>query len=185
FVLNLCVAKIVALIEDGRSIRYVSNELGFLRSSVHRACNRYRETNSFNRRCGSGRKRSTTARDGRCIQMSALRNRYLTAVSHRNELRRVRQVNVSFSTIRRRLYEVNFSSARLPLKGSELLPRDWNLPEITLTGLRRMWLMFCSPISQNLIYGSLMVVYACGEGNMKGMQRVLLVQMCLLEAEKF
>ncbi|KAF2894319.1 hypothetical protein ILUMI_11854 [Ignelater luminosus] len=107
--------------KDERSIRYVSNALGFSRSSVHRAYNRYRETNSFNRRSGSGRKRSTTVRDDRLVQMSALRNRHLTAVSYRNELRRVRQVNVSPSTIRRRLYEANLSAKR-PLKGPKLLP---------------------------------------------------------------
>ncbi|KAF2900427.1 hypothetical protein ILUMI_05757 [Ignelater luminosus] len=122
------------------------------------------------------RKRSTTARDDRFIQMSALRNRHLTAVSHRNELRRVRQVNVSLSTIRKRLYEAHLS-ARRPLKELELLLHhrrarlEFAQNHIDWTG--EMRLMFCSRMTQNLIYCSLTAVYACGEGNMKGMQRVL------------
>ncbi|KAF2885364.1 hypothetical protein ILUMI_20833 [Ignelater luminosus] len=94
------VAKIVAIIEDGRVFNM--------------------KTNSFNRRPDSGRKRSTTPRDDRFTQTTASRNRHLTAVSHRNELRRVRPVNVSLSLIRRRLYETNLS-ARRPLEKPELL----------------------------------------------------------------
>lgn len=113
------VAKAVALAEDGRSIRYISNALGYSRSAIHRALVRYRETNSFTRRPGSGRKRATTVHDDRFLRLSALRNRHLTAVSHKISLQRTRNVQVSVSTVQRRLHEANLHAKR-PLKGPEL-----------------------------------------------------------------
>ena len=52
-------AQVVALIEDGRSRRYVSRSLNLSVSSVQRSYNRYLETNSFQQRPGSGRPRVT------------------------------------------------------------------------------------------------------------------------------
>ncbi|KAI4460720.1 transposable element-related [Holotrichia oblita] len=62
------------------------------------------------RRPGSGRGRTTTARDDRFLVFSALRNRTVTAVSLRNHLREVRNVNISEWTVRRRLHPAGLSS---------------------------------------------------------------------------
>lgn len=116
------VARIVALIEDGRSQRYVSETLGKPRTTVQDAWNRYMETGNFNRRVGSGRKRKTSAIDDRFIVLNALRNRRTTAVHNQHLLQTVRRIVVSESTIRRRLKENDLSSRR-PATGPQLLPR--------------------------------------------------------------
>lgn len=116
------VARIVALIEDGRSQRYVSDTLGIPRTTVQDAWNRYMETGNFTRRVGSGRKRKTNAIDDRFIVLNTLRNRRITAFQNQHLLQAVRRTQVSERTIRRRLKE-NSLSARRPATGPQLLPR--------------------------------------------------------------
>jgi transposase len=91
-------ARAIALVHVGFSIREAANSLGFARSSVHRAVLRFRQTGGYIRRPGSGRRRSTSARDNRYITMLSLRNRHMTAVKIRNQLERVREVNVNKRT---------------------------------------------------------------------------------------
>ncbi|KAH0812663.1 hypothetical protein GEV33_010128 [Tenebrio molitor] len=81
-------ARAIALVHVGFSIREAANSLGFARSSVHRAVLRFRQTGGYTRRPGSGRRRSTSARDNRYITMLSLRNRHMTAVEIRNQLER-------------------------------------------------------------------------------------------------
>jgi transposase len=113
-------ARAIALVHVGFSIREAANSLGFARSSVHRAVLRFRQTGGYTRRPGSGRRRSTSARDNRYITMLSLRNRHMTAVKIRNQLERVREVNVNERTVRRRLGEANLGAYR-PATGPELL----------------------------------------------------------------
>jgi transposase len=113
-------ARAIALVHVGFSIREAANSLGFARSSVHRAVLRFRQTGGYTRRPGSGRRRSTSARDNRYITMLSLRNRHMTAVEIRNQLERVREVNVNERTVRRRLGEANLGAYR-PATGPELL----------------------------------------------------------------
>jgi transposase len=113
-------ARAIALVHVGFSIREAANSLGFARSSVHRAVLRFRQTGGYTRRPGSGRRRSTGARDNRYITMLSLRNRHMTAVKIRNQLERVREVNVNERTVRRRLGEANLGAYR-PATGPELL----------------------------------------------------------------
>lgn len=112
-------ARAIALIEDGRSQYYAARVLGVSRCSVQRAVERFRETGSYTRRVGSGRRRCTTAQDDRFLTLRVLRNRDTTAVSARNELQEVRGVAVSERTVRRRLQEYGLS-ARRPANGPEL-----------------------------------------------------------------
>lgn len=116
------VARIVALIEDGRSQRYVSRALGIPRTTVQDAWNRYLETGSCTRRAGSGRRRATTTVDDRFVVLNALRDRRSTAVQLQHRLQTARGVEVSERTIRRRLVEGGLKSRR-PATGPELLPR--------------------------------------------------------------
>jgi transposase len=109
-------ARAIALVHVGFSIREPANSLAFARSSVHRAVLRFRQTGGYTRRPGSGRRRS----DNRYITMLSLRNRHMTAVEIRNQLERVREVNVNERTVRRRLGEANLGAYR-PAIGPELL----------------------------------------------------------------
>lgn len=105
-------AQVVALIEDGRSRRYVAEALDLSVSTVQRAYARYLDTNSFKRRPGSGRPRRTNENDDRFIVLNSLRDRHRTAVQIRNNLRDVHNCNVSVDTVRRRLAEQNLFSRR-------------------------------------------------------------------------
>jgi transposase len=102
-------ARAIALIQDGRSKYYVARVLGVSRCSIQRAVKRFPETKGYIRRVGSGRKRSTTARDDH-FTLTILRNRDTTAVRARHELQEVRGVAVSEQTVRRRLEEHGLSA---------------------------------------------------------------------------
>ncbi|RZC33466.1 hypothetical protein BDFB_015053, partial [Asbolus verrucosus] len=97
--------RILLELKHWSSIREAADSLGFAQSGVHRTIVLFRETAEFRRKRGSGRKRCTNARDNRYIMMLSLRNRHMTAVEIRNRLHRVREVNVSERTVRRRLNE--------------------------------------------------------------------------------
>lgn len=115
-------AKVVTLIETGHTVRQVANMTGYSRSSISRAVIRFRQTGSYERRPGSGRKRVTSARDDRYVVSLSLRNRFQTSVETCNELRRARGVNVSSRTVIRRLQENGLRAFR-PATGPRLLVR--------------------------------------------------------------
>lgn len=116
------VARIMALVDDGRSQRYAARNLNLPESTVRRAVRRFRETGQCKREVGSGRPKSTTDADDHFIVLQTLRNRFQTAVTTNNRLRQVRQTNVSVKTVRRRLKEVNLQ-ARRPATAPKLLRR--------------------------------------------------------------
>ena len=105
-------AKAVSLIEDGRSQRYVARALGIHRSSIQRAVKRFRETQKYTRREGSGKKRVKSPIDDHIVVLHTLKYRHSTAVQLHGALREVREVAMSTNTIRRRLKEAGFKSRR-------------------------------------------------------------------------
>ncbi|RZB38846.1 HTH Tnp Tc3 2 domain containing protein [Asbolus verrucosus] len=112
-VLNPCdTARIIALIQDGRSQCYAAHVVGVSRCSVQRPVQRFRETGVYTRRVRSGRQRCTTPREDHLLTLTMLRNRDTTAVSVRNELHEVRGVAVSERTVRRRLQKQGLSARR-------------------------------------------------------------------------
>ncbi|KAG8253906.1 CDK-activating kinase assembly factor MAT1 [Homalodisca vitripennis] len=60
-------ARAVALVDSGLTLQEVENITGFPRSSISRAVIRFRLTGSYERRQGSGRNRTTSARDDRFV----------------------------------------------------------------------------------------------------------------------
>ncbi|PSN33600.1 hypothetical protein C0J52_25157 [Blattella germanica] len=61
------VAKVVALIEDGRSQRYVSRALGIPGTTIWRVMQCFMETGCYDRIPGSGRLRATSALEDHLI----------------------------------------------------------------------------------------------------------------------
>lgn len=114
-------ARAVALVEDGRSRRYVAGVLGVGHSTINRVIRRFTETGRMTRRPGSGRKRKTTAIDDRFIVLRSLRDRHSTSIEMKNRLREVRGTDISKWTVRRRLAEVGLV-ARRPAHGPKLFP---------------------------------------------------------------
>lgn len=115
-------ARALALLEDGRSYRFVARRLNVSRSTIRRIEQRFGETGSNNRRPGSGRKQKTSDADKRFIVLTSLRNRHLTSVQTTSRLREVRGVAVSKWTVRRRLGEAGLKAHR-PATGPKLLRR--------------------------------------------------------------
>ena len=106
-------------LQDGISAREVGRRLGVSDSVIRRLRERFQATGSAEERARSGRPRATSRRDDRSIVLAALRNRTSTARTLRGNLRQAVNVNVSDTTIRRRLHESNLRSraavVRLPL----------------------------------------------------------------------
>lgn len=94
------VVRIVSLIEDGRSQRYVANLVGVNQSTVSRVVARYHETGGYQRRAVPGRPHATTPADNRFLLLQALRQRHITATQLQYELAATRNVRVSSETVR-------------------------------------------------------------------------------------
>lgn len=105
-------AQVVTLLQQGLSQREVARALHMSQSAVSRVNRRYQESGIFHRRRGSGRRSSTSERDDRFIVHISLRNRALTSVQIQQELRETRGVDVSSSTVRRRLRAANLTPKR-------------------------------------------------------------------------
>jgi transposase len=112
-------SQIVALNNDGRNVRYIAQHLNIARSTVQDTLSRFSGTNEFTRRPGSGRRRSTNARDDRFLHLSVLRDRGLPANIFAGRLAAARGVTISEQTLRRRLREGGLSS-RSPAIGPRL-----------------------------------------------------------------
>jgi transposase len=111
--------KFLLLNNDGRSVRYIAQHLNIARSTVQDTLSRFRKTHKFSRRPGSGRRRSTNARDDRFLHLSVLRDRGLPANILAGRLAAARGVTISEQTVRRRLREGGLSS-RSPATGPRL-----------------------------------------------------------------
>lgn len=116
---ELHVSRAIALLEEGRTMRYVGNDLGVAPSVIYRLWKRYRETGEYSRRRGQGRKRKTTRLQDRYIVNCALRNRTTTARDLQNTLRTATGVEISDQTVRNRLMEANLRSRR-PVRAMRL-----------------------------------------------------------------
>lgn len=116
------VARVVALVEDGRSQRYAARIVGLPETTVRRAIQRYRETGQYSRRPGSGSSRIMQNIDDRFIGLQISRNPYQTAVITNRNLRNARGTVVSDRTICRRFRSLGFI-ARRPAIGMRLLRR--------------------------------------------------------------
>lgn len=106
------VARAVALIENGQSLRQVARDLGVSSSAVHRVWNRYRETGQYRRRNGQGPKRKTTPQQDRFLVLSCLRERTCTARDLQSRLRMAHGTEISDQTVRNRLREGNLRPRR-------------------------------------------------------------------------
>jgi transposase len=102
FNLNLTrdqVIRIITLVEDGRSQRYVANLVGVNQSTVSRVVSRYQETGGFERRPVQGRPKATTPADNRFLSIQALRRRHVTSTQLQHDLAATRNTQVSSHTV--------------------------------------------------------------------------------------
>ena len=107
-------ARAQTLLEEGYSQRQVGRILGVSHTTIGRMIRRFRETGQHSRRPGQGRPRSTSELDDRFLRLAALRNRGVTSRELGNLLADVRNVNISGSTVRRKMQESG-PAARRPV----------------------------------------------------------------------
>ncbi|KAJ4436486.1 hypothetical protein ANN_16517 [Periplaneta americana] len=119
-VMETCVARAVALYDDGRSVRYIANVMNMARSTTHDAIKRYRETLEYTRRPGSGRPRATNPNEDRYMVFRVLRERNLPAISVAQQFVNMHGRPISAKTVRRRLKASGLISSR-PATGPRLL----------------------------------------------------------------
>lgn len=131
------VARTVTLIQEGHSYRSVSRALGVSASVVYRNVQQYRQTESYVRKPGQGRKRATSAVDDRFIRMQTLRNRRQNAVKTKHVLKEVRYVRVSERTVRRQVNEVGLKSY-VPSKAPKL-ERSHRVDSLAFAHNHRDW----------------------------------------------
>lgn len=113
------IARALEMRRNGQTYRVISRDLRRPVSTIHRSIQRFRETGTYVRRAGQGRKRRTSSRDDRFIRLRVRRNPRLTAVQARHELEAVRGVTVSERTVRRRFEEAGLGSF-VPAKAPRL-----------------------------------------------------------------
>lgn len=112
-------ARIIALIQDGRSQRYVAGVIGVQQSTISRVVNRYQETGQLTRRPGQGRGRVTSVVDDRYLRLTALGIRHTNARRLQTDLLAARNVRMCLQTVRNRLREAGLR-ARVPARGPRL-----------------------------------------------------------------
>ena len=104
--------RAIAWVESGLSVREVARRLAVSHSTIQRILERFQATGSVEDRHRPGRPRCTNRHDDRYLLLSALRHRTVTCSTLRCQLRQTVNVNVSQSTIRRRLHEFGLAARR-------------------------------------------------------------------------
>lgn len=105
-------ARIVTLLQENHSQRYVANQFGVSPSVINRIYSRFRETGSYHRRPGQGRLRESSAREDRMIVRQATQNRFVCARRIADNINYGRQHPISTSTVRNRLREARLRACR-------------------------------------------------------------------------
>lgn len=101
-------AQIVALLQEGNTVRYVAERMQIPRSTVSRAWRNFQERGRFDRREGSGRRRITTPREDRQIIHATVREPAQSARQILDGLNLGRRI--SDVTVRNRLNEAGLHS---------------------------------------------------------------------------
>lgn len=96
----------LALWEQGLSNRKIGKTLKKDEKTIRNLINKWKITGTYERKKGSGRPRKTTSRQDREIVRTAIKNRRITSVAIKNNLR----LDVTPKTIRNRLKDANFKS---------------------------------------------------------------------------
>ena len=105
-------AQIVALSGEGYSLVEIARKMKCSRKRVQTTIKRYKETKSFEKRKGQGRKMSTTAREDRSLKRASLGDRRKSSSELAVELMGGANKNISARTVRRKLLEVGLKGCK-------------------------------------------------------------------------
>ena len=118
----------IGQLDVGRCQIDVAANFGVSQSVVSRLYQRYQQTGEVAKRRGRGRTRATYRAFDRHVVMESLRSRTFSAPKLRQDLRNVRDVNVSVQTIRNRLNDRGLS-ARGPVLATPLTRQHQRIRE--------------------------------------------------------
>lgn len=104
--------QIILLYRQGVSQVKIAKTIKCSRCAVQNTIKRFQQTGTYRNLPKSGRKRVTTAREDRLIELTALRDRRQSAVGISSELRGQLNTVVSVRTIRRRLAAANLPARK-------------------------------------------------------------------------
>ena len=105
-------ARACQMIQDGRTQRDVATELGVSQSCIRNIWRRFQDTQSYSRRPGSGRRRSTSERDDRYLRIVARRNPFHSARRVNSQFRQATGIVLSAQTVRNRLHDIGLHARR-------------------------------------------------------------------------
>ena len=107
--------EIMSLLEQGKTIRAISNSLKISKSTIGRISKLYNRTGKFIKQEVMDRPKKTSPNEARIIRRIALKDRFKTAAQITREINSARQNPISSKTVGRRLNEIGLF-ARSPAK---------------------------------------------------------------------
>lgn len=114
--------RALGMLQAGMRQVDVAQQLGTSQSVISRLWRRFTDTGSTARRRGQGRRRSTTRRQDRYLELTVRRNPTISATQLRQQLQDAAGALVSVRTVRNRLYGFGLR-ARRPFRGVSLTQR--------------------------------------------------------------
>ena len=108
--------EIMSLLEQGKTIRAISNSLKISKSTIGRISKLYNRTGKFIKQEVMGRPKKTSPNEARIISRIAFKDRFKTAAQITREINSARQIPISSKTVGRRLNEVGLFARSLAKK---------------------------------------------------------------------
>lgn len=146
---------IVKSIERGVKQCHLAVQFGIQKSTVSKIWNRYKKSGCLRKTPRSGRPKKTDEYVDKMIVRSSTNNPRLTATDIRSDLRKYRKIDVSVSTVQRRLRQKGLFG-RKPCKKPLISPKnrkaDLNLPRNISIGLKPNGETSCFRTNPNLTY---------------------------------
>ena len=105
--------QVIGLWRAGHSYRHIADELNIHRNTVYGVVKRYNQRRTVVPRKSTGRRKLTTPRDDRSLIRIVQQNRRMTVPQLRQEWQRRTNVNVSESTVTKRLKSSGYIARRL------------------------------------------------------------------------
>lgn len=142
-------AVVIALHNDGRSVRYIAMKLDISRYTVSDAINRFQRTGCNKDKAHTARPRVTNKSEDKSLVLMSKRNRKLTAPELQSRFNENHEQQISVTTVKDRLHKAMAFGAEFPLKnrssGVGTERRGCSGPKITKTGPSKTGNKSCGP----------------------------------------
>ncbi|CAH2208874.1 jg26775 [Pararge aegeria aegeria] len=131
------IARALKMRRNVQTYRVISRDLRRPVSTIYRSIQRFRETGTYMRGAGQGRKRRTSSRGDRFIRLRVRRYPRLTAVQARHELETVRGVTISEPTDNARPHTARVTQAYL--NDMNITVMEWPTRSPDMNPIEQVW----------------------------------------------